>query len=281
MSLNYFYRDTIEQFTFYRVPKLLFVDEAFKSLSPTSKLLYGLMLDRSCLSRKNGWVDEYQRVFIIFTIEEIMTSLQCARQKAAKMLKELEKIGLIERKRQGLGKPNLIYVKNFNGQFSSFDNQLYGSMGNETAEVFKSNGNDTELKDNEYKDKNPSFIPENTDNDNSEAELKEQIGYESLLVCYRHHQGMVNEIYEIINEILKCNAPLIRIGSTEKNAEHVKTRFKMLSYAHIQYVMECLLSNTSKIKNIYQYLLTSLYNATFTIDSYYTKRLNHDFGVEI
>lgn len=114
MTLDYFYGNQSEQFTFYRIPKLLFTDPELKNISTEAKVLYGLLLDRMSLSIKNNWLDEQRRVFIIFTIDEIMEALACAEQKAAKLLNELEKgVGLIERKRQGLGKPNLIYVKNF------------------------------------------------------------------------------------------------------------------------------------------------------------------------
>ena len=94
--------------------KALFTDERFKSISAEAKILYGILLDRMSLSRKNGWLDEQGRVFIIFTLEEVMEAIGCADQKATKLLNELDsKAGLIERKRQGLGKPNLIFVKNF------------------------------------------------------------------------------------------------------------------------------------------------------------------------
>lgn len=105
-----------EQYSFYRVPKVLFTAECFKSLSCEAKVLYGLMLDRMSLSIKNRWFDEEDRVYIIFTVEEIAELLNCGTQKAVKLMKELDDnqgIGLIEKKRLGLGKPNVIYVKNF------------------------------------------------------------------------------------------------------------------------------------------------------------------------
>lgn len=111
---DYFYGAEAEQFSFYRIPKVLFTEERFRSVSAEAKVLYGLLLDRMSLSCKNGWLDKEGRVYIIFTIEEVMTALGCADQKAGKLLHELEnKCRLIERKRQGLGKPNLIYVKSF------------------------------------------------------------------------------------------------------------------------------------------------------------------------
>ena len=116
IQFDYFRGMEAEQYSFYRVPKVLFTAECFRSLSCEAKVLYGLMLDRMSLSIKNRWFDEEDRVYIIFTVEEIAELLNCGTQKAVKLMKELDSnqgIGLIEKKRLGLGKPNVIYVKNF------------------------------------------------------------------------------------------------------------------------------------------------------------------------
>ena len=113
IKFDYYYGIEAEQFSFYRVPRLLIKDTRFKELSSDAKLLYGLMLDRLALSIKNGWLDEENRVY---TLDNIMEDLGCAREKCAKVIAELDSkkgIGLIEKKRQGLGKPDIIYVKNF------------------------------------------------------------------------------------------------------------------------------------------------------------------------
>jgi len=111
---DYFYGVQSEQFSFIRVPTILFTDDQYKYVSAEAKILYGMLLSRMELSAKNGWIDDRGRVYIICTLSEIMEKLNCADNKATKLMNELEdKCGLIERKRQGLGKPNLIYVKNF------------------------------------------------------------------------------------------------------------------------------------------------------------------------
>ena len=153
MGFDYFYGQQAEMFSFYRVPKVLFTDERFWNISTDAKLLYGILLDRMNLSAKNGWMDEAGRVYIIFTIDEIKGSIGCAEKKAVKLLDELErKCGLIERKRQGLGKPNLIYVKNFvdnsvdnhvEGQFLNCQNDNSGTVKNTTLELSKAQGNNT------------------------------------------------------------------------------------------------------------------------------------------
>ena len=126
MSFDYFYGQQSDLFTFYRVPKVLFTNERFWNISADAKMLYGILLDRMSLSAKNGWIDKNGRVYIIFTIDEAKMALNCAEQKAIKLLSELEKkAGLIERKRQGLGKPNLIYVKNFISAVDAIPTKLY------------------------------------------------------------------------------------------------------------------------------------------------------------
>ena len=103
MSFDYFYGQQSDLFTFYRVPKVLFTNERFWNISADAKMLYGILLDRMSLSAKNGWIDKNGRVYIIFTIDEAKMALNCAEQKAIKLLSELEKkAGLIERKRQGI-----------------------------------------------------------------------------------------------------------------------------------------------------------------------------------
>ncbi len=116
LKFDYYYGVEAEQFSFYRVPRLLIKDGRFKGLSSDAKLLYGLMLDRMSMSMKNGWLDDENRAYIIYTIENIREDLGCSKEKAVKVLAELDAgkgIGLVEKIRRGLGKPDIIYVKNF------------------------------------------------------------------------------------------------------------------------------------------------------------------------
>ena len=110
---RYFHGSEAEQFSFFRIPRTLIKDERFHGLSTEAKLLYGLMLDRMGLSLRNGWLDEENRVFIFYTLQEVQETLRCGHNKATRLLNELEQYGLIERVRQGQGKPAKIYVKNF------------------------------------------------------------------------------------------------------------------------------------------------------------------------
>ena len=116
MQFDYFYGNEAEQFTFYRIPKILITSPHFKKISDSAKLLYGLMLDRMSLSIRNGWLDDDNRAYIFFTTNDVMEQMCCGTEKATKMLTELDSekgIGLIERVKQGQGKPAIIYLKKF------------------------------------------------------------------------------------------------------------------------------------------------------------------------
>ena len=157
MTFDYYYGLQAEQYSFYRIPKLLFTHEFFNVLSCEAKVLYGLFLDRMSLSIKNKWFDGENRVYIIFSVEEVMNLMSCGRQKAVKIMMELDSdkgIGLTEKKRLGLGKANILYVKNFmmqqticseekvavnGGNTQKYENQTSGSMKIKLQEVPKSN----------------------------------------------------------------------------------------------------------------------------------------------
>ena len=142
---DYFYGQSGEMFSYFRVPKILFQDIKFKDLSTDAKTLYGILLDRMGLSVKNGWLDEQGRVYIIFPVQEVMDALGCADNKATKLFRELEKFGLIKRKRRGLGKPNLIYVKNFaDPRCRNRGKNGSGAADSAQQETAKSRGNKTE-----------------------------------------------------------------------------------------------------------------------------------------
>ena len=150
MEYPYFKGLEADRYSFYRVPKALVKADLFQKMSGDAKLLYAVLLDRMSLSIKNGWQDKHGNAYIICTIEEVMDSIHCARQKAVKLLDELEQeFRLIERRRQGLGKPNLLYVKDLYAGLSQsnywkYENHTSGGMKTELPGVPKSNGSNTE-----------------------------------------------------------------------------------------------------------------------------------------
>ena len=131
-GFDYFSAADVEQFAFFRIPRALFKDKTFSKLSCEAKILYGLMLDRICLSIRNNWIDDDGHAYIIFQSDEISELMGCGRQKTFKLLAELDTdggIGLIERCRRGQGKASIIYVRNFN-RSSGHPEDSGGCMGN-------------------------------------------------------------------------------------------------------------------------------------------------------
>jgi len=349
IQFDYFWGGEADQFSFYRIPKVLFTAEYFNELSCEAKVLYGLMLDRMGLSIKNHWFDEDGRVYIVFTIEDVIELLNCSRQKAIKIVGELDKekgIGLIEKKRLGLGRPNVIYVKNFmlreveqekkaeiagfsqkyenhtsgssksilqevpksyskkyenhtsgsskiipqevpESYFKKYENHTSGSSKIIPQEVPKSYSNNTDMNDTEKNDTISSYpsFKERTKMDMMELMdtyrniVRENISYEALV-----HDGLCNmeeleELVELIVEVLILpDEFMLRIGGTEKTAAVVKSRFLKLTMTHIEYVMNCIHNTTTKVGNIKAYLLTTLYNATMTIEHYYQAEVGHDMS---
>lgn len=291
MAYDYFYGQQSEQFSFYRIPKILFSQDKFWNVSTDAKLLYGILLDRMNLSARNGWLDEAGRVYIIFTIEEIKESLGCAEKKAVKLLDELEKKAeLIERKRQGLGKPNLIYVKNFisesvERQFLNCRNDNSATFQNTIQDLSKAQGNNTDIKNTDLSDTNSIFPSENCGKENGNEEYQqyyqyfyEQLGIEYLQQDYPYDVDRLENILELVVETVCSKRQIIRIGGDDRPIEVVKSRFMKLNSEHIRYVMDCFKENTTKIRNIRQYMLASLYNAPTTIESYFDALVRHDMA---
>ena len=288
---DYFYGAQAEQFSFYRVPKVLFTKEQFKQLSAEAKILYGIMLDKLDLSVKNKWVDEKGRVYIIYTIEQIMEDMNCADQKATKLLDELEKkCGLIERKRQGLGKPNLIFVKNFitgvegsmMARIQNRENHDSGAVNITTADYPKSRGINTNHNNTENSDINPirSGFDEDGISERNEYEryFRESLSIDVLLRENLGEEETILGILDLMVDVCCFKRSVIRIAGDDKPLAVVKSRFMKLNAEHIRYVLKCLSENTTRVRNIRQYLLTALYNAPATIRPFYQAWVNNDMA---
>ena len=166
LQLDYYHGEEANQYNFYRIPKALFTDEHFKSMSAEAKIVYGLMLDRMGLSTRNGWLDADGRVFIYFTLEDAIDMMGFGHNKIVRLFRELDEIGLIERKKQGQGKPARIYVKNFVLPQESVSATAPDDEG-ETSENGKSDGEtapaspDTDtIKEAETSPERKSALPE-------------------------------------------------------------------------------------------------------------------------
>ena len=288
MKFDYFYREQSDQYTFYRIPKILIVEDCFQELSTNAKLLYGLLLDRVSLSTNSGWFDEQGRVYIIYTIKSIQRDMHCGDKKAVRLLKELENWGLIEKVIQGQGKPALIYVKNFYGYSSK---QRLQDCHNDDSEMVKttilglSKGqrNNTNTNNTELNNTNPIRSVCDVDNDENDRlsyrnYFNEHLELEILRERYPHDMEVLDAILEMILDIVCSKRKTIRIAGDDKPINVVKSQFMKLNSGHVEYVMECMKNNTSKVRNMKQYLLATLYNAPLTMHSYYQAWVNNDMA---
>ena len=286
MTLDYFYGQAGELFSFFRIPKALFQEQRFQNLSTDAKTLYGILLDRMSLSVKNEWFDKKGRVFIIFTIEDVKRTLRCADNKATRLLRELEEFGLIERKRRGQGKPCLVYVKNFSAESSkervkNRDND--DSCGSKIAcqDPVKSRGIKKKENKTEMNNTNPILSDESEKMKNREL-LEEYFSHsleiDLLLRLYPDDEDTLYQIVNLLVDTCATNRKLLHIAGDDKPAEVVRSRFMKLNADHIRFVLKCLAENSSPIRNMKQYLLASLYNAPTTMQLSYQNQTNHDLA---
>ena len=286
MTLDYFYGQTGELLYFYRIPKALFQEQRFQSLSTDAKTLYGILLDRMSLSVKNGWLDEQNRVFIIFTIEDVKRSLCCADNKATKLLRELEEFGLIERKRRGLGRPSLVYVKNFSAdssktRFQNRENHESGGFKSASQDPAKPRCNKTDKNNTEMNETYP-FNSEETDGMSQREQLEkyfsQSLEVELLLRLCPDDEDIIYQIVDLLVDTCATKRKMLRIAGDDRPAEVVRSRFMKLNADHIKFVLKCLAENSSPIRNMKQYLLASLYNAPTTMQLSYQNQTNHDLA---
>lgn len=306
-AFDYHYGLDAERYAFFRIPKLLMTEPYFDTLSTDAKLLYGLMLDRMSLSRENGWVDDEQRVYIYFTQDEACHYLHCKTDKAVKLFAELDTIkgfGLIERIRQGQGKPARIYVKRYLGtnkvqtpekaksEPRKKRSQEHGKTEvltkgkakatprkNRVQDFGKSEGNNTKKNNTDFSKTDLSIYPAQPSPidviEGYREQIIENIEYEYLRQRYPYDD--IDEIVDLMLEVLCTQEDFVKIGNKQVFTVLARERFLKLDSCHIEYVLDCMRNTTSDIRNIKAYLLETLFNASATSGNYYRAKVNHDF----
>lgn len=303
---DYLYGSEMETYSFFRIPKALFEHPLYAGMSAEAKLLYGCFLDRASLSSVNDWKDKKGRIYIVFQFEDMKRILGCSNHKVSKVLTELEtEYDLIDRKKQGLSKPNLIYVKrileerqNSNSQNSekqssrseenratelqyseseSSVNQSSGTTENEATELRKTESNNTNI--NKTNKNNTESTSSEDANDEAEKRrqyeeyFKENLLVEQLVEEYPAKREILHEIVDVILDTMCSNCKTIRIAKDDKPKDVVHSQFMKLNDNHIRYVLD-VLENSSNVRNMKQYILTTLYNAAMTINNYITSKNN-------
>ena len=218
MTLDYFYGQSGELFSYFRIPKALFQDHRFRQLSTDARTLYGILLDRMSLSVKNGWLDEQGRVYIIYTVREVQESLCCAEHKAVKLFRELEDIDLIERKRRGLGRPSLIYVKDFSSglpkaQVQNCPNSNSGAAESAILEQPKPQANKTDKNKTEWNDPDPIYS--GGIREQLEDYFYQALEVELLLRLCPDAEDTIYQIVDLLVDFRKRNIKLVDLKATD------------------------------------------------------------------
>lgn len=314
LELNYYVNNgEAEQSGFYRIPKALLTDERYRCLSLSAKFLYALLLDRMSLSAKNGWTDKEGRVYIYFRLDEVMAQIGCGHTKAVKLFAELEQANLIERRKQGMGKPVQIYVKGFalSHQTERSDERddspsarkrpstpargcpdasktpdrpvpFPAPEARRDAPVPEPSSMSERLETWENYDfsRQESFPVSNSPSrwsieiERCRAKIRKNIDYKILRAEYPRE--ILAGCVDLMAEICCSRRNHVRISGNDLPAEAVRKRFLNLNRDHITYVLDCIKGTTTHIRNIRAYLLASLYNAPLTMNAYYAARVQYD-----
>ena len=312
MQFDYFYGNEAEQFTFYRIPKILITSPHFKKISDSAKLLYGLMLDRMSLSIRNGWLDDDNRAYIFFTTNDVMEQMCCGTEKATKMLTELDSekgIGLIERVKQGQGKPAIIYLKKFyeledtarSTKLSEIESQDFQeskvkTFGNrktrlseiESLEFRKSKCNYNNINNTDinyiYPINQDNYNIQNSDTKTEEEwidrytktvdEIKTQIDYDYLI---NHAEcDIVDEVVNIMAEVMTVYRPKYKIEGDFIEYNAVVNKFRQITAQKLEICLLAYSRKIQRIKNPKAYWISTLYNIPLTSGIVLQNMINSD-----
>lgn len=281
-ELEYMRPQTARGYRYLSVPKELLENPAFSGLDYGAVILYAKMLERVSLStqHEDKFTDENGRLFIIYTVEQMEKDVQRSHPTIIKFTKQLADIGLIEKVRQGQGKPTRIYIKDFtsgnNGAQESTnfnvcksENLTFCSKEDELLDV--KNLSSIELNNKELENKDlilPTFLPgdkecevnEMTEEDIEElqAEVRSQIEY--TVLCENYDEDLADEVVEIITETLCRDGPELKIGGTTFPTALVRKRMRSLTYEYVSYALDNL-GKAEQVHNPHRYLLAVLFNA--------------------
>lgn len=284
-NFDYFKKQDLESFNFFRVPKALFTKDIFKSLGVEEKILYSAFLDRISLSQKNSWIDKEGKVYIIYTNAEIEDYFGFSKGSTVKYMKNLEKIGLIEKRVRGLGLPNLIYVKNFakilaekenefkekiesseNNFKNLTDNQSLNSRNSEheiqnfknyTPEVQEVSTTKTDISKTNYINiYNKKSINKNLDDTNR---LIDRFNLE-ISFYEDSYKKAYEEMLKIIRNTLSTKSDIVVSGISVPFSKYFE-KFKLLEKAHFEYALTCYFRNIDRIVNFQSYILSLLYSS--------------------
>ena len=283
---------------FYRLPKYLLQDPRYRGLSGGALVLYALLLDRQELSQVNGWQDTQGRTFVYFTLEAVSEFLDCGLRKAASMLRELESVGLIARKRMGQGHPTRIYVaagddpsvpetpaaRPSQKAGETGENSISKPSQREAPEFPEPQGNQTEKNQTEYNNPESNQSgPDGPEPDWSGRDARARfteyfhwrLEWEYLLAEKPEEREQLEEILALLVDTVCSRRKFFTFGGETRPTDVVKPVLLDLSRWHVEYVLECLHKTSKPIRSVRAYLLTALYHAPQTMEAYYAAQARH------
>ena len=300
---------------FAKLPKVFFNEEApqypqYKHLTAQHILAYTLMRDRLQLSIIKQMQDENGTPFICYDLRNVAADVRCGEKKAGQLVNDLDNMGLIHKVRQGLGKPNRIYVhdvletepskrldrtrskdgqepqeeqlKSCQENIAEPSNGQTRPVGGTVPEQSNGQSNKTDKNNTEMNETYP-FNSEETDGMSQREQLEEyfsqSLEVDLLLWLCLDDEDTIYQIVDLLVDTCATNRKTLRIAGDDKPAEVVRSRFMKLNADHIRFVLKCLAENSSPIRNMKQYLLASLYNAPTTMQLSYQNQTNHDLAM--
>ena len=245
--------ETLEH-KYYQIPQELFVNEKYKNkLNSDSKILYAFLLDRLSLSQKNHWIDEDNNVYLIFTREEVQEKLNLSDKTVTKSFKILMEVNLVQEKRQGLGKPNLIYVGKIN--HSDSENLRFLNRKNYDSGIGESTALDSEnLRGINTNNINTNIINTDSINPKSDEEL--------LLIKEKCNLNEFTKEEKTILEDVIDNlyyTDNLKVGNITVNHLKISDKLNLITKDNLVQLLD-ILKNTPNIQNAKNYLMICLYN---------------------
>ena len=256
-DIEYYKINEVLTHKYYQIPQELFSNELYKdNLNSDSKILYGFLLDRLTLSQKHNWVDKNGNIYLIFTREEVQEKLNLSDKTVTKAFKQLTNVGLVKEKRQGLGKPNLIYVGKMkyqetnNLQLQNRKNYDSG-IGNitivesENLRGINTNNINTDII-NTY-----SINPHNKDGFISLQEVKEK----SKLYEFENEDKYILE--DVINKLYYADN--LKVGAVNISSSKILSKLELITKDNLIQLSN-IIKSSGNIKNLTNYLMICLYN---------------------
>ena len=262
-EIDYYKNNEILENSYYQIPQELFINNLYKTkLNSDSKILYAFLLDRLSLSQKNHWFDEYGRVYLIFTREEVQDKLNLSDKTVTKAFKQLIDVNLVKEKRQGLGKPNLIYVGKIQHeeiiQSTETENLLLLNRKNyDSVEV-----NNTNMDTENLRGINPNNIKTNiinTDIINPQSN-EEYISLNDVKEKCKLNE-FTNEEQTILEDVIErlYFADTLKVGNVEITNSKILSKLHLINKDNLIQLLD-ITRNSNNIKNITNYLMICLYN---------------------